>query len=156
MIVAALAAVFCLSSCGGIRKLEDLKVTSASITSISPSGLKSASINLEVGVDNPGTQVTLSEISCNLERFGKVLGMVAVDPFTIEAKTEKTYSLKADVTLGQGMNLLDMAQFLDKNAINEMTADIKARVQLKGGASKNLVFNDIPLKKLIETAKNEK
>ncbi len=156
MALAVLTAVLCLSSCGGIKKLEDLKITSANISGITASKLRGAGLVLEIGVDNPGTQVTLSDISCNLERFGKVLGMVTVDPFTIEAKTEKIYTIKADIALGQGMSLMDMRLFLDENALNEMTADIKARVQLKGGASKNLVFNDIPLKKLIETAKNEK
>ncbi len=151
--LALITAVVCLSSCGGIKRLEDLRITSASIAGMSPDGLKGIRLDLLVGIDNPGTQVSLSEISCDVKHFGKVLGMVAVDPFTLHSKTEETYSLKADVRLGDGLTLFDAGKLLNKDALDEVTVDIRAKVSLRGGAHKRLNFNDIPLKKLIETAK---
>ncbi len=153
MIVAALVAVICLSACGGIKKLEDLKITSADITDIAPDGLKGVKLGLRVGVDNPGAQVSLSNIFCEVKHSGKVLGMVAVDPFTLNAKKEEVYYLKADLKLGENLTLFDAGKLLDKAAADMITVDVRTDVKLKGGISKNLVFNDIPLKKLIETVK---
>ncbi len=153
MVLAVMTAAVLLSSCGGIKKLEDIKITSANIANISPNGLKAIKMDIQIGIDNPGMQVTLSEISCDIKHFGKVLGNVAVDPFTLSAKTEETYNLRADVRLGDGLTLFDAGKLLDKNASDEITVDLNAKVKLKGGISKKLNFNDIPLKKLIETAK---
>ncbi len=145
-------AVICLSSCNGVKRLEDLKVTSAKVTSIVPNGLRGADLGLQIGVDNPGTQITLSEIFLDVKRFGKVLGKVAVDPVTLEAKTEEIYRVRAAVKLGEDATILDLGKLLDKAAADDLTVDVRAKVKLKGGVSKNLVFNDLPLKKLIETA----
>ena len=71
LVLAVLTALFSLSGCKGVKKLEDLKVTSANIESIMPDGLKGMVLNLAVGVDNPGVQVSLSEISCSFKHSGK-------------------------------------------------------------------------------------
>ncbi len=153
LVTAALIAALCLSSCNGIKRLEDLEITSAKIDKIIPNGLRGAELGFLIGIDNPGTQISLSEISCDVKHFGKVLGKVAVDPVVIQAKTEEIYDLDADVKLGEDATVLDLGRFLDKSAVDELTVDVRARVKLKGGIARNLVFNDLPLKKLIETAK---
>ncbi len=152
MVLAAVVAVTCISSCNGLKKLEELKVTSAKISRISPDGLRGADLGVQLGIDNPGAQISLSEISCEVKRFGKVLGKVAVDPVTLKARTKEIYDISADVRLGEGATILDLGRLLDKSAADELTADVHVRVKLKGGISKTFVFNDIPLKKLIETA----
>ena len=149
LVLAVLTALFSLSGCKGVKKLEDLKVTSANIESI----LKGMVLNLAVGVDNPGVQVSLSEISCSFKHSGKVLGMVAVDPFTLNAKTADVYHLKANVKLGENTTLFDFGRFLDKSALDGAVLDFSANVKLKSGLSKKLVYNDVPLKKLLEAAK---
>lgn len=153
LVLAVLTMLFSLSGCKGVKKLEDLKVTSANIESIMPDGLKGMVLNLAVGVDNPGVQVSLSEISCSFKHSGKVLGMVAVDPFTLNAKTADVYHLKANVKLGENTTLFDFGRFLDKSALDGAVLDFSANVKLKSGLSKKLVYNDVPLKKLLETAK---
>ncbi len=150
--MAVLVAVVCLSSCSGIKKLEELRITSAKIDKIVPNGLRGAELGLLLGIDNPGTQITLSEISCDVKRFGKVLGKVALDPVTIKAKTEEVHDLDMDVTLGDGTTILDLGGLLNKGALEELTVDVRTKVKIKGGVSKNLVYNDLPLKELIETA----
>ncbi len=150
--MAVAAAVFCLSSCSGIKKLEDLTITSAKIGKISPNGLRGADLGFIIEVDNPGTQISLSEISCDVKRFGKVLGKVALDPVILQAKTKETYNIGARVKLGEDATILDLGRLLDRTAAENLTVDVRARVKLKGGIRKNLVYNDIPLKKLIETA----
>ncbi len=153
MIAAVAAAVICLSSCSGIKRLEDLKITSAKISGLTPRGLKAVDLDFKVGVDNPGAQLTLSEISIDIKHFGKVLGNVAVDPFTIKARTEDTYGISSEAKLGEGVTVMDLGKLLDRKAADQMTVDLKAKVKIKGAGSRNVVLNDLPLKKLIETAK---
>ncbi len=145
-------AAICLSGCNGIKKLQDIRITSASIGGIVPDGLKSVALECRVGVDNPGTKVDLSNIYCEVKHFGKVIGKVAIAPFTLEAKTEQGYNLKADVKLGESVTIFDLGQMLNKVAAEDFTVDIQANVKIKGLAPKKLTYKDIPLKKLIETA----
>jgi hypothetical protein len=79
--------------------------------------------------------------------------MVAVDPFTLNAKTADVYHLKANVKLGENTTLFDFGRFLDKSALDGAVLDFSANVKLKSGLSKKLVYNDVPLKKLLEAAK---
>ena len=153
LILTIVTTIVSLSGCGGIKKLEDMKVTSAAVRNIMPDGLRAVKLELAVGVDNPGTQVSLSEISCSFKHSGKVLGMVAVDPFTLNAKTADVYHLKANVKLGENTALFDFGRFLDKSALDGAVLDFSANVKLKSGLSKKLVYNDVPLKKLLEAAK---
>lgn len=156
LILTILSMVVCLSGCGGIKKLEDMKVTSANVRTIIPDGLRGVTLELAVGVDNPGVQVSLSEISCSIKHSGKVLGNVAVDPFTIHAKTEEIYELKAGVSLSGNTSLFDLGKLMNKETLEEIMIDFSTVVKLKSGASRKLDYKDIPLKKLLETAKNEK
>ncbi len=153
LLLAISAAMLSFSGCDGLKKLRDIEITSASIGGIVPDGLKSVILECKVGVDNPGAEVALSNIHCEVKQFGKVIGKVAIDPFKIEKKTEKSYDLRADVKLGENVSIFDLGRMLNKVAIEDFTVDIQARVKVKGLAPKQLTLTEIPLKKLIETAR---
>lgn len=153
LILTIVTTIVSLSGCGGIKKLEDMKVTSAAVRNVMPDGLRAVKLELAVGVDNPGTQVSLSEISCSFKHSGKVLGNVVVDPFTLHARSEETYDLKANVSLSETTSLFDLGKLLDKAVLDEATVDFSAIVKLKSGVSRKLDYKDIPVKKLLETAK---
>lgn len=153
LISTILTMLLLLSGCGGIKKLQDIRLTSAAIGNISPSGLRGMKLDIVVGVDNPGTEVSFSDISCSLKHSGKVLGKLAVDPFTLHARTEENYRLHTDVKLGDDVTLFDFGKLLDKAMLDEAVVDINAKVKLKSGVSRNVVLKDIPLKKLLETAR---
>ena len=153
LILTIVTTIVSLSGCSGIKKLEDMKVTSAAVRNVMPDGLRAVKLELAVGVDNPGTQVSLSEISCSFKHSGKVLGNVVVDPFTIHARSEETYDLKANVSLSETTSLFDLGKLLDKAVLNEATVAFSATVKLKSGVSRKLDYKDIPVKKLWETAK---
>lgn len=153
LILTIMTMVICFSGCSGIKKLEDMKVTSVNANNLTPDGMRGIKIDLAVGVDNPGVQVSLSEISCSFKHSGKVLGKVAVDPFTIHARTEEVYTIKANVSLSENTSLFDIGRLMDKVVLEEALVDFSANVRLKSGLSKKLVYKDVPVKKLLETAK---
>ena len=152
-IVLAFAALLVLAGCADIKKLKDLQVESVSLEDFKPRGLRGATVTLLVEVDNPGAQLSLSEISADVEHSGKVLGKVAVDPFTLQGKTTDTYRLEAELSLAEGTNVLDLGRLLDKKALEKMTVDVSADVRIRKGKTRTMKINDLPLKKLIDSVK---
>lgn len=147
------AAICLLPGCANLKKLQEIRVNDVKVEGASPNGIRGLTLNLVVEVDNPASQVALTDISGALEHSGKVLGRVVVDPFTLQAQKVDKYHLKADVTLGEGATLLDIGKLADKNVINESVIDLSAKVKVGKGSPKNIKLNDLPLKKLLETVK---
>ena len=153
MLIPAVLAMFLLSGCADIKKLEDLEVNSIRLENVTPHGLRSLGVTLVVEIDNPGAEVSLSEISGQLEHSGKVLGKVAVDPFTLQGKTADTYRLDVELSLAEGVNVLDLGVLLDKESLEKMTVDVSADVRIRKGKTRTMKINDLPVKKLIEAVK---
>ena len=134
--VLAFAALVVLAGCADIKRLKNLEVKSVSLDSFKPRGLRGATLTLLVEVDNPGAQVSLSEISADVEHSGKVLGKVAVDPFTLQGKTTDTYRLEAELSLAEGVNVFELGKLLDKKTLDNMTVDVSADVRIKKGKTR--------------------
>ena len=151
--ILALAALFVLAGCADIKRLKDLEVESVALENFKPRGFREATLTLLVEVDNPGAQISLSEISGEIEHSGKVLGKVAVDPFTLQGKTADTYRLDVELSLAEGVNVLDLGVLLDKESLEKMTVDVSADVRIRKGKTRTMKINDLPVKKLIEAVK---
>ena len=76
-----------LPGCANLKKIREIKVNDVKVESIIPNGLKGVVLNMAVEVDNPASQLSLTDISAALEHSGKVLGRVVVDPFTLQGKS---------------------------------------------------------------------
>ena len=140
------AAALCLSGCGDIR---DLEVTSVKIESVAPNGLRGVNVWLAVGIDNPAFQVGLSEIEGSLKLSGKVLGRMTMDPFVLQARSAEIYHLRTSLSIEQGVTLVEILSLTDTETLNKCLVDVSVKATLKGGISKRLNFNDIPLTDLL-------
>ena len=140
------AAVMCLTGCGDVR---DIKVTSVDIENISLNGFRGANVDLAVGIDNPAFRVELSEIEGSLKLSGKVIGRMTMAPFVLHARSTEIYHLKTTVTIEQGVTLMELMALTDMETLNKCTVDVSVRATLKGGISKVLRFNDIPMTDLL-------
>lgn len=140
------AATLCLSGCGDIR---DLEVTSVQVESVAPNGLRGVNVWLAVGIDNPAFQVGLSEIEGSLKLSGKVLGRMTMDPFTLQARSAEIYHLRTSLNIEQGVTLTEILALMDMETLNKCMVDVSVKATLKGGVSKRLNFNDIPLTDLL-------
>ena len=139
---------------GSCAKVKQLGVTSFELDSVTPRGLRALTLTMSVGVHNPAKEITLSEISGEAVVSGKVIGNVAVAPVVLTARKDSTYKVKADVTLAEGVSVLEvLALAKNKSAIENGTANIYAKAKLKGGPSKKIKMEDVPLKKLKELLK---
>ena len=139
---------------GSCAKVKQVGVTSFELDSITPKGLRALTVKMSVGVHNPANEITLSEISGEAVVSGKVIGNVAMAPVVMTARKDSTYKVKADVTLAEGVSVLEvLALAKNKSAIENGTANIYAKAKLKGGPSKKIKMEDVPLKKLKELLK---
>ncbi len=139
---------------GSCAKVKQVGVTSFELDSITPKGLRALTVKMSVGVHNPANEITLSEISGEAVVSGKVIGNVAMAPVVLTARKDSTYKVKADVTLAEGVSVLEvLALAKNKSAIENGTANIYAKAKLKGGPSKKIKMEDVPLKKLLEFLK---
>ena len=150
MVAAMLVSV---TSC---NKFKEIKVNDAKVTKLSPYGLRGLDVALAVEIDNPAPLVKLSDMEATVKYCGKVLGKVTLDPFTMNARSVETYNLKAKMQLDEKVTLYDMLMVLDKNFTENCVLDITAKGKLRGGISKTITQNDVPLKKLIKYGKKKK
>ena len=154
LVLAILSAM--LLTLGGCGKVKDIKVTSVKVESIAPQGLQGINVFLAVGIDNPAFQIGLEDINGALKHSGKVLGRVAMDPFTVQARSAEIYHVRAFVTLGEEATLRDLLMLTDMAKLNECTVDVSATPRLKSGLGAPINIKDIPLKKILDKTNNEK
>jgi hypothetical protein len=75
---------------------------------------------------------------------------VALDPFILKAKTLEKYHLRATVTLDQNASLLDLMALTREGALDECLVDIYFKASLKGGISKKMALEQLPLRSLMK------
>ena len=144
------AAMLTLTGCS---KYKEIRPTSFKLESVSVHGLRSVDLEVSVGVNNPAGQLAISDFSGEVEHSGKVLGKVAVDPFTLQGKTADTYRIDAGLALAEGVSVLELGRLLDKKELDKVTVDVSADVQIRKGKARTIKVNDLPLEKLIDAVK---
>lgn len=149
VVLAFTAILLSLTGCG---KFTQISVNSAKVEKVSANGLRGLNADLAVEIDNPAIQIKLSDMEAVVRYYGKVLGTVTVDPFTMQGRTVDTYHLKAKISLDKDVSLYDMLELLDKKNLEKCVVDVTATGRIKGGISKTITKQDIPLKKLLDYA----
>lgn len=139
---------------GGCAKVSQIRTTSVSLSSVTPKGLRALSLTLSVGVHNPASQIILSDISGQVLISGKVIGNVAMAPVTLEARTDTTYQLQADVALADGVSVFEVLNYVRrKDTMDKTTVNVYAKAKVKGLPAKKIKMEDMPLKQLLEQLK---
>ena len=146
LILVALAALL-LTSCA--KSLKDIEVTSCNVTSISPKGLSSFDATVDIGVNNPSVQLTLTKMNATVKMDGAPCFYLTADDVTLEPHCEQVYILSIHGLMDSGFNPFALLTLMNNPDLEPMTIDVSCRASLKSGLSKDLVYRDIPLKDLI-------
>lgn len=149
-LIALLFTLLCMTGCVNVKKLQQIRILDAKLESVSPESLRQYVVTGSVTVANPAAEVSVSEISGVLEHNGKVIGSIAVDPVTLTAKSEQTYTLRADAKLADGIGIFELAKYMDKAVLKQCVVDLKADVRVRNGKVRTVELEDIPLNKLLE------
>lgn len=136
----------------GCNKFNQIKLNEASLEKLTPHGLRGVDIDMMIEVDNPAMQLKISDVEVFVKHSGKVLGKVTVDPFIMKARSVEQYELKARMVLDEKVTIYDVLMLLNNDFIAKCAVDMTAKGTLRGGLSKTIKKNDVPLKKLMEYA----
>jgi len=142
LIISLMVIVMMVAGCG---KAKEINLTSCSVESVSLNGLRSVDASLLLGVDNPSVQFTLEDIEGILYYKGKAYINYTADTLKVEAKSNKVYPLDCTATLAEGVYIPDLLKAVNEYELKDLTTDIKAKVKLRGGISKELTFRDLPI-----------
>lgn len=141
-------AIMSLVSC---NKIREIRPTSFELVSVSPKGFYSADVDFKLGIHNPALQIGFSDIFAEVVLNGKVIGNVSVAPFVMEAKSDKVYDINALLALNKGTSVLNLIPLLKSpDAMKNAHINLRVRATLKNGISKELVWNEVPVEKLIK------
>ena len=141
-------AIMSLVSC---NKIREIRPTSFELVSVSPKGFYSADVDFRLGIHNPALQIGFSDIFAEVVLNGKVIGNVSVAPFVMEAKSDKVYDMNALLALNKGTSVLNLIPLLkNPDAMKNAHINLRVRATLKNGISKELVWNEVPVEKLIK------
>lgn len=148
ILVLLAAALVTLLACG-CSKVKDIRVTSCSVDSFTPVGLRAAEARLSLCVDNPAMAFTLSDISGTLYYKGKDFIAYSAQPISVQARCTAVYPLEAAASLSEGVSVLQLLNLLRDYDVEDFSTTLSARVRLRNGVSKMLHFKDIPIKDLL-------
>lgn len=141
-------AIMSLVSC---NKIREIRPTSFELVSVSPKGFYSADVDFRLGIHNPALQIGFSDIFAEVVLNGKVIGNVSVAPFVMEAKSDKVYDINALLALNKGTSVLNLIPLLKSpDVMKNAHINLRVRATLKNGISKELVWNEVPVEKLIK------
>ena len=146
---------FLLLSLVGCRKYEQVQILSASVESLSISGLRAADLKLQVEVSNPAGKMQFEQVDGTVKHFGKVLGNVSLAPLQLQARTVEEYEVAARLTLDRGVSFKDLMNLMDIRRLKECTVDVSVTGKVSGVKIKR-EYKDLPLKKLLEDHNDEK
>lgn len=139
-----------LSGCQSIQKIKNITVTSWSLESVVPTGLRSLKAELAVGIENPAMEFTVEDAEGILYYKGEEMVGYTVEPVTIQGKRAAVYPVFGSAWLLGNFSVLNVLAIARNYDLEDFSTDIRARVRLKSGASKTFNLKNIPIKDLID------
>lgn len=134
----------------GCNKFNEIAVTSFQVESFSPNGLRAVDAIVSVGVHNPTVSFTISDLKGTVRKEDTVLATLEGGPVTVAKKSDQVYQLPCSVTLDDHLSLFQVLNLLRNMDFDGCVVDVSALVTLSNGLKKTLVYNDIPVRDLVE------
>ena len=135
---------------GGCSSEGGLKVTSCSVASVTPNGLKALKAVLKVGIVNPMSNLTISRIDGVINNAGRPLASFNTGKIKVARRSDKVYPLTCSGAIAPDVGLMDLLKLATSQDFSAMTVDLSVRVKLFLGISKTFRFNDIKVTDLME------
>jgi len=134
----------------GCSSDNGLKVTSCSVASVTPSGLKALKAVLKVGIVNPMSNLTISRIEGVINNEGRPLASFNTGKIKVAKRSDKVYPLTCEGSIARDVGLMDLLKLAASQDFSGMTVDLAVKVKLFLGISKTFRFNDIKVTDLME------
>lgn len=137
-----------LASCSGVK---DIKVSSCSIMSITPNGLKALNAMLALGIDNPIMAFRIEDLDGEIKRGEISFATFSAGDLPVERKCVKVYPLSCSGAIDRSVSLLDMLKIAASGDFSDFTVNLNVRIKLKCGIGAKLHFKDIKVTDLMSS-----
>jgi len=144
----ATAAVLLMAA--GCSTDKGFKVTSCSVASVTPNGLKALKAVLKVGITNNLPNLTISKIDGVINNNGLPLATFNTGKIKVAKHSDKVYPLTCSGSIADGVGLMDLLKLATSQDFSGMTVDLAVKVKFFLGISKTFRFNDIKVTDLLE------
>lgn len=142
------AAVLAMAS--GCSTDKGLKVTSCSVASVTPSGLKALKAVLKVGIVNPMSNLTISRIDGVINNGGRPFANFSTGKIRVAKRSNKVYPLTCTGSIADDVGLMDLLRLAASQDFSGMTVDLSVKVRFMLGISKTFRFKDLKITDLME------
>lgn len=131
-----------LSSC---NSWKDFEISSVSIQSISPRGLKAADLTIDAKIDNSGKAIQIDSISGVIKVADNPVLLLTANGILIESgKQDCIFPVKG--SLQSGINLPSVLGSLTSGDTDALRIDIRGYARMSGTKfGKTIEYTDIPL-----------
>jgi hypothetical protein len=138
-----------LAGCKG-KSVEDIRITSVRLISITPEGFSGVTALVEVGIHNPTVGFVVTDLRGLAKFQGQDALSVRADQLMVSGHSDALYRIPLQGSIEDGFNPLRLLRLVAQDASYEdVTFDVRARVALRGGLGKNIEILDIPLSELL-------
>ena len=139
-----------LLTAAGCSSDKGFKLTSCSVASVTPSGLKALKAVLKVGIVNPMSNLTISRIDGVINNNGSPLATFNPGKIKVAKRSNKVYPLTCNGAIAPDVGLMDLLKLAASQDFSAMTVDLAVKVKFFLGISKTFKFNDIKVTDLME------
>ena len=108
---------------GGCSTTRGVKVTSCSVSSITPNGLKGIKAILDVGIINPMMNLTITKINGVINNNGQEFATFEAGKVSVPRKSEGVYPLPCSGVISKGIGLSDLLKLALNQNFDGMTVD---------------------------------
>lgn len=125
-------------------------MTSCSVSSITPNGLKGIKAILDVGIINPMMNLTITKINGVINNNGQEFATFEAGKVSVPRKSEGVYPLPCSGVISKGIGLSDLLKLALNQNFDGMTVDMTVKVKLKCGLGKTVRIKDLKITELME------
>lgn len=125
-------------------------MTSCSVSSITPNGLKGIKAILDVGIINPMMNLTITKINGVINNNGQEFATFEAGKVSVPRKSEGVYPLPCSGVISKGIGLSDLLKLAPNQNFDGMTVDMTVKVKLKCGLGKTVRIKDLKITELME------
>lgn len=134
----------------GCKDINDIRVTSCELVSLSPKGFRSADAVLAIGIYNPAAAFTISDLKGEIFRDSGTAATFSAGTVSVEGKKEGVYRLPCTAEIDKNVSLMELAALAASQDLSGYKVNIEFNVTLGKGRSHRMHFDNIELSDLLK------
>lgn len=146
IILMLIAGTLCLSGC--VNKFKRIKITSASLESIIPTGLKSFDALICLGIDNPAPSFNIMNLKADIMKDSIAIIRASSENVAVDGRSSREYKIPVTGSIDPDISWFQLAIMARNFKPDEYIVKLNARATI-AGIGKDLEYK-VPLSRLLK------